>query len=104
VVYCTGLENRRTETFRGFESRPLRHCLGMTGLGSWIGGFCSKSEKHFEHDVRNFPSFQSVSETGDGVPVRWNALRRRRAGPSGFFRAKLAIFTAQNHTNVASRY
>jgi hypothetical protein len=25
LVYCTGLENRRTSRFRGFESRSLLH-------------------------------------------------------------------------------
>ena len=27
---CTGLENRRSESYRGFESHPLRHCLEST--------------------------------------------------------------------------
>ena len=66
MVYCTGLENRRTETFRGFESRPLRHSLGMNNLGSWIGGFSSKSEQKSEHTSRSFPSFHLIPERGGG--------------------------------------
>ena len=27
MVECTGLENRRRATYRGFESHPLRHLL-----------------------------------------------------------------------------
>ena len=37
MVYCTGLENRRTERFRGFESRSLRHSLGTKGLDGISG-------------------------------------------------------------------
>jgi hypothetical protein len=29
AVYCTGLENRRSERIRGFESHSLRQCLKM---------------------------------------------------------------------------
>ena len=32
MVDCTGLENRRTERYRGFESLPLRKKLGNKRL------------------------------------------------------------------------
>ena len=42
MVECTGLENRRRATYRGFESHPLRHLhLGFRifllalGTGHW---------------------------------------------------------------------
>ena len=85
VVYCTGLENRRTETFRGFESRPLRHCLGMNNLGSWIGGFCSESERKSEHNSRSFPSFHRVPERGAGVARSISAELSTRWAIRNFF-------------------
>lgn len=32
VVDGSGLENQRGESLRGFESRPLRFCIGVSGF------------------------------------------------------------------------
>ena len=32
MVECSGLENRRAERSRGFESRPLRHAISPLGI------------------------------------------------------------------------
>ena len=69
MVYCTGLENRRTETFRGFESRPLRHSLDINGLRFLADLFSSKSEQQSEHNFRSFPSFHRVPERGGGHQI-----------------------------------
>ena len=58
VVYCTGLENRRTERFRGFESRSLRHSLGMKrlhGVGCVIKAESEQNSEHTHPSLRGFP-------------------------------------------------
>ena len=39
LVYCTGLENRRTEMFREFESHRFRQFADNGGVGALCAAF-----------------------------------------------------------------
>ncbi len=87
MVYCTGLENRRTETFRGFESRPLRHWLWMNFLGSWKVVFAQNQNKSQHTPLVVLLRF--IVFTREGASSQFADLReRRRVGPSRFFAKK----------------
>ncbi len=66
MVYCTGLENRRTERFRGFESRSLRHSLGMKGFSKKSGRL---RHARFNKSFNTVPKVSDVFRCVSGLPL-----------------------------------
>ena len=61
VVEGTGLENRRSESYRGFESHPLRH-----------NGRLAQLEEHLVYTEGVGGSSPSSPTTQEGIMWTWN--------------------------------
>ena len=81
MVECTGLENQHTETYRGFESHPLRFSSPLAGVNLPRVGF-ERSLSRFAGSTSSLRDFLYVIATGSlggigGQPLGFSNITHR---------------------------